>query len=390
MKKILAVLALILLGVGLGLGVTWWRVKTAAWNRKPYENVEIASVPAVKPGQPAPKAFIEKTDFDFGVLDIAGEGTHDFTVANRGVAPLRLTAGETSCRCAVSKLERETIGPGESAKVTITWKPKGTTGPYRQTAKIKTNDPALPAMTLTISGKITVAAEFVPPEMVFSELTVGGSATAQSRLYCNLAKPLKILGHRWDKAETARLFDVALAPLPADDVAARPGARSGTLVTVTARPGLQQGPFKQKLILETDLKAAAEQALPIQGRVEGDITVAGADWDYAYNLLNIGAVPSGESATRRLLLMVRGPHRKDVTFKAAQANPNFLKVSIGKSTEINHGAVVQTPVTIEVPAGSPVCSHLGASRGDLGTFDLETTHPQVPRLRVLVRFAVEE
>ena len=390
MKTILAVLVLILLGVGLGLGVTSWRVKTAAWNSKPYENVETAAAPAVKPNQPASKAFLEKTDFNFGTLDIAGKGTHDFTVANRGNAPLLLTVGETSCRCAVSKLERETIPPGESAKITITWKPKGATGPYRQTAKIKTNDPAQPTITLTISGEITVAAEFVPAEQVFSQVTAGGSATARARLYCNLETPLKILGHQWDRAETAPFFDVALEPLSTDEVTAKPGARSGTLVTVTAKPGLQQGLFQQKLILKTDLKAAAEKTLPIQGTVGSEITIAGADWDYTYHMLNIGAVPHGESATRLVLLMVRGSHRKDVKFKVAEASPSFLKASLGKSKEINHGAVVQTPLTIEVPSDGPVCSHLGASKGDFGVIDLETTHPQVPKLRILVRFAVEE
>lgn len=390
MKTTLAVLLLIFLGVGLGLGVTSWRVKTATWDPKCYENVETVEPTVVKPGQPAPKSAIEKTDFNFGVLDITGEGSHDFTIANRGDAPLLLTKGETSCRCAVSKLERETVPPGESTKITITWKPKGATGAYRQTAKIKTNDPEHPVITLTISGEITVAAEFVPAELVFSQVTVGGSATARAQFYCNLEKPLKILEHKWGNPETAPFFDVALKPMSADDVASRPGAKSGTLVTVTARPGLQPGSFQQKLILKTDLTKAAEQTLPIQGTVASEITIAGADWDYNYNILNIGAVPKSESATRRLLLMVRGPHRKDVTFKILKTDPSFLKVTLGKSKEINQGAVVQTPLTIEVPAGSPVVSHLGTSQGGLGTIDLETTHPQVPRLRTLVRFAVEE
>jgi hypothetical protein len=394
-KTTLAILVFAAIGVAVGLSVTAWRFQRAAWDPKSYTTVSSSpeEKPAVKPNQPnqpSPKAFIDKTEYEFGVLDITGEGTHDFTIENRGAAPLKLAAGETSCRCTVSKLENEEVAPGKSTKVTLNWKPKGVIGKYKQTAKIKTNDPARPEITLAVSGEIAVAAEFSPAELVFSQITMGGSATAQSRLYCNLEKPIKILSHAWEKAETAPFLDAAFKPLSDAALADKPGAKSGFAIVVTAKPGLQQGPFRQKLIVKTDLPHASEQTLQVEGSVGSEITIAGADWDYAYDILNIGALRNGEATTRHLLLMVRGPHRNDVAFKATAVDPKFLKVEIGKSKEINHGTVVQTSISVAVPADSPVCSHLGGSQGSLATIDLETTHPQVPKLRLRVRFAVEE
>ena len=69
--------------------------------------------------------------------------------------------------------------------------------------------------------------------------------------------------------------------------------------------------------------------------------------------------------------------------------PSVLKVSLGQPSEINNGAVVADAVMIDIPPGSPPVNHLGSEQGKLGEIILETTHPQVPKLRILVRFAVE-
>ena len=65
-------------------------------------------------------------------------------------------------------------------------------------------------------------------------------------------------------------------------------------------------------------------------------------------------------------------------------------MSLGQPSEINHGAVVETPLVIEIPPGSPAVNRLGSDQGKLGEIILETTHPRVPKVRILVRLAVEK
>ena len=181
---------------------------------------------------------VDKAEYDFGTRDIeASSGSHDFVFTNKGDAPLSLSEGGTSCRCTMSKLGQEKISPGGSTKVTITWKPIDKPGPYQQTAKILTNDPAQPQITLTISGRVTAAMRFSPSELVFSRLSVGETSTAESRLFCYLDKPLKILGHKWSDAATAPYFDVTRQPLSAAELKEEPTARSGVLVKVTLKAG---------------------------------------------------------------------------------------------------------------------------------------------------------
>ncbi len=55
-------------------------------------------------------------------MNMDAEETHDFIFANKGQAALKLYAGDTSCLCTVSRIEREEVPPGESTKVTLAWK----------------------------------------------------------------------------------------------------------------------------------------------------------------------------------------------------------------------------------------------------------------------------
>ena len=54
------------------------------------------------------------------------------------------------------------------------------------------------------------------------------------------------------------------------------------------------------------------------------------------------------------MLVVRGPLRKEVTFKPRRASrPSVLQVSLGQPGEINHGAVVQVPLIDRHSPGQP-------------------------------------
>jgi hypothetical protein len=106
-------------------------------------------------------------------------------------------------------------------------------------------------------------------------------------------------------------------------------------------------------------------------------------------MLNLGTVNGRAGAERRLLLIVRGPHGRETRFKVARVDPDFLQVELGKTTAIGGGAAVQTPLIVRIPQGSRPVSRLGTEEGKLGEIILETTHPLVPRVRILIRFAVE-
>jgi hypothetical protein len=389
MRTALCLLLIILLGIAAGVGTAVLRIKHTPWHPERDESVAVNRVDTPPPGEPKAKVSVDQIEFNFGTLDMESSGSHDFVFTNAGNAPLKLTAGKTSCRCTTSKLDPAPVPPGGSTKVTVLWKHAEKLGPYTQTAYILTNDPLRPQVVLAITGQITARARFWPPALVFSRLSAGERATAETRLYCYLEKPLKLIGHAWSNAAAAKFFDATWQPLSAAEVQAEPLARSGWLVKVTVNPGLPQGPVDQQLVLKTDLPSLPAVGLPIQGVIGSEIAIAGPGWDADTGVLNLGEVSRQAGAQRRLMLVVRGPLHKQITFKPASIVPSVLKATLGQRSEINNGAITQIPLLIEIPKGSPPGNHLGSDQGQLGEILLETTHPRVPKLRILVRFAIE-
>jgi len=388
MKMFFGLAFTVALGIALGMGLANLRLGKLWWT--PETGLDEQTPPAVQAGGPQPKLVIDEVKHDFGTLDIKSGGNHDFVLSNAGDAPLRLIPGGTSCNCTTSDFEDKEIPPGGSEKITITWKPAERVGLYQQTVKVLTNDPARQEVTLTVVGKITASTQFHPVELVFSRVTANEPAVAEARLLCYLDKDFKILDHQWSDKTTADNFEMALKPLAVEQLKQWPTAVSGYLASITVKPGLPQGPFRQKLTVTTNLAEAPKMELPIEGIVGSEISIAGAGWDADRGTLNVGAVSSNQGFKRQLLLIVRGPHRHEVTFKPIEVFPNSVRATLGPRREINQGLVMQTPLVIEAPPGSPTVNCLGSELGKLGEIILETTHPQVPKLKIMLKLAIED
>jgi hypothetical protein len=309
---------------------------------------------------------------------------------NEGTEPLTLTKGDTTCRCTLIDLEEKEIQPGQSASVHLEWTSKNQAGPYRQTATIFTNDPDLPRVTLTISGRVTAALKVSPLEVVFSQLSLGESATAEVKVLCYLSESFQITGYRFRDPENRDKFEVIHEPLSADQLKTEPDALSGCVVRVTVKPGLLQGAFRQTILLSTNLEESPAIELPVEGVVRGDISVVGGrNWNSDEMLLTFGSVTSQDGARQTLMLTCRGPHREEVDYRITKVEPEWLEVELGERTGINQGKVLMTPLKIGVPKGSRPANYLGANQGDYGRITIETNHPTAPQLQILVRFAVE-
>lgn len=393
MKVWLAVGLAILVGVGVGFGVAWVRLSSYPWTGN-YggENAPLRiSRPSQSGGELlAAKAVLESDTHDFGAMDANSTGHHDFVVLNKGNAPLKLTKGETTCKCTLAKVDEAEIPPGGKSKVTLDWTAKSLTGAFRQTATVLTNDPDHPRVTVTVTGRVTAIYRTSPSEVVFSRLAPGETGNASVRLFgYGSEKDLKATGFQLEESTNAKHFDVALRPLSADQIKDEPDAKSGYEVLITLKPGLPIGPFRQKIAVATNLKEAANVDIPIRGEVASEISVAGAEFDPETGVLMLGNVDSSQGAERTVRIFVRGPFCRQVRFEPVEVVPALLRVTVGKTTEMSSGEVTLTPLTIEIPKGSPPANHLGSEQGKLGRITLKTHHPQSPELRIYVRFAVE-
>jgi len=341
-----------------------------------------------------PKVAVDRETHDFGKLDVGVTGVHEFVFTNGGNQPLTLTRKGSSCGCCTCvctvRLPDGSIAPGESAPVTLEWKSKLYTGRFRQTVTILTNDPDRPEVKLSVTGRFAGPLGAVPSAVQFARVPPGRSASVEIRLYSYLEEPLEILGWEFSDAETAEFFEVAWERLAPEQLRGEPDARGGHLVRVTVHPGLARGAVQQQLVLKTNWKSILTVEIPIEGTIAGDVQIAGRGWDRQTGVLNMGTVKSREGATWRLVVVVRGPHAKDVKLEPVRVDPPLLRLELGQTVHVRDQALCHTRLTIRVPPGSPPVEHLGSERGEPGRIVLNTGHPQVPELSIQVRFAVKE
>ncbi len=383
-----------LVGIGIGIGLAIARVNQYPWDGTPLGAAsDAAEALARGSGGPVPKILLEEETYDFGVMDSNSKGRHEFVFTNIGEGLLQLKKGPTSCSCAATVLQEGTIAPRESGIVAVEWTAKTSTREFTQTAEIHTNDPNRERVTLTITGRVTIAVEASPRQLIFAGVTAGEASSGSLRVFGFLPRPrsLEITGHEFSKPDLADYFEVTYRPLSADELAAEEDEdlTSGCLVEVTVKPGLPVGAFRQTITLKTNYPESPAIELPVQGNVGGEIAIVGKGWNQRAGVLSLGSIRSREGAKRQLFIRAGGPDSKDVTYKPVETYPDLLRVTLGKTTQIEGGEVSLTPLIIEIPRGSRPANHMGLDEEQLGRIILETTHPQARQLRMLVRFAVE-
>lgn len=403
-SSLVTALAATLLGLVTGTAWTWYDLGRGGQGgdlaRPPRPADAYANDPLMPPLPPAdgpqPEVAVDLTEHDFGVMERDAPGRHAFVFYNRGGYPLELRQGTVTCKCTMSKLAEKPIPPGGSAEVVLEWTAKTETSSFRQTAEILTNDPEHPRVVLTIFGKVQSTLTVSPPILNFGNLLVHDSRDSSVQLLSALPGVL-LRGHHFSDPSTAEFFDVKIEKLSAEELEAQAMA-DGYRVTTTLKPGLPVGTVRQELIVETALDSSPAVPIPIAATISGDISLVGPHWRNLrgnQGVLTIGMVEQGQVVRRELKMLVRGPYRAEAQFSVAEVRPASLRVTIGEPEPLAEAAVVQLPLVIEVPADCPPVRLLG-QRGETGELDedtyglviIETNHPQVGQVRILVRMAV--
>jgi len=333
------------------------------------------------------RAKADEPHFDFGTMQRGTSKSHEFVIRNVGEAPLKLRAGQTSCKCTLSQVSEDPVPPGGSTKVKVEWSAKSDNGPFRQTANIQTNDPLQSMVELTIDGQIMSVSGVEPPELIFDKIPVGESKSTQTFVMAMLQDDLTISDPQLSDAATRDRFDVKIEPVDLKDLPNK-SARRGMRVTVTAKPGLPVGRFQQWLSLHTNLQDAEKLDIPLVGQVVGDISVGGSGWSEERGALAMGSVKSSEGGHHKLSIFVRGDDAASTTFKVQSVDPPELKVTVGEPKKLKD-TLVQVPLEIAIPAGTRPMVHLDTAQGEPGHIVLSTTHPKIKELAINVQFAVE-
>ncbi len=77
---------------------------------------------------PVTSISIDSDNFDFGEISDNETIVHPFIITNTGETPLIIYDSHTSCNCTTVKLPEESIAPGDSAKIDVSFNSSGRTG----------------------------------------------------------------------------------------------------------------------------------------------------------------------------------------------------------------------------------------------------------------------
>ncbi|MBX9853642.1 MAG: DUF1573 domain-containing protein [Cytophagaceae bacterium] len=104
----------------------------------------------------APKLSLSKSILDFGNVKAGVASVQEMEITNTGKQDLQLKKVRSGAPYIVIKSEKNTVKPGQTAKVKITYtSPAGRTGVDNQFIWIHSNDPLMPTQSITVKASIT-------------------------------------------------------------------------------------------------------------------------------------------------------------------------------------------------------------------------------------------
>lgn len=101
-----------------------------------------------------PKITVTPIEYDFGDI-IQGETvTHTFVITNAGWDTLNIAHVRASCGCTAANPQKNSLAPGESTNLLVSFNSTGRTGKQTKFVYIQSNDIDIPELRLTFVGSI--------------------------------------------------------------------------------------------------------------------------------------------------------------------------------------------------------------------------------------------
>ena len=201
---------------------------------------------------PAGRAKVEVlggTEFDFGVMLRNAKSSHEFSLKNVGDIPLRLRVLGSTCKCTVGTLDQDTLDPGESTTVKLEWTAKTNSGTFSQSADIKTNDPDLTELKLTVRGQVVELVAAEPSSWNVADVAGTADIELKCTLYNHSDEAVEIVSAEWIDEEFAAQTETTWQRREVEPTGIHADALEAFDLITTIHPPLTQGPLGQTLRL---------------------------------------------------------------------------------------------------------------------------------------------
>jgi len=116
------------------------------------------ALPAICLAQaPLPRLALNITEHDFGRIAPDRPVSYRFRATNTGTGLLTITKLNPTCGCTSTVVGRQTLAPGESTELEVTFNPAGQSGVVHKSVQVVSDDPTGPTRTLNFTANVLPA-----------------------------------------------------------------------------------------------------------------------------------------------------------------------------------------------------------------------------------------
>jgi hypothetical protein len=103
-----------------------------------------------------PKVSAQQLAYNFGDVNQGDIVSHSFVLSNNGGDLLSILDVKASCGCTAANPDKNSLKPGETTNIVVSFNSKGRKGVQNKTVAVKTNDKENPTLTFTIKCNVIV------------------------------------------------------------------------------------------------------------------------------------------------------------------------------------------------------------------------------------------
>lgn len=118
----------------------------------------------------APRLVVPDAVYNFGQVDQGEVVTHQFSLMNKGAAPLLIQRIVASCGCTATKSKGNSVPPSGETTIEVRFDTGGFSGEKLKTVRVFTNDPSKPSTVLSLRGRVLPEVVIEPQRVSFGEL----------------------------------------------------------------------------------------------------------------------------------------------------------------------------------------------------------------------------
>jgi hypothetical protein len=243
----------------------------------------LAQAPAGDTNAATPHIQFQVTTFDFGKLSSGQAARHDFTFTNTGNAVLEISAVRPSCGCTTAGEWSKSVEPGKTGTIPLQFNSAGFSGTVLKTATVTCNDPAMPTLTLQLSGNVWREIDANPQYAILNGSAESvADAKTTVKVINNGEQPLTINSlevnnpmfvAEYKTIQPGKEFEVSVKAVPPIN----PGSTHGIITLKTSSTNMPQVQITAMLMLQPVISVVPPQvtvpSAPVPNALNHAITI---------------------------------------------------------------------------------------------------------------------